>query len=251
MEGVMRISFLASGLVVALGMTACGGGGSGPQDTTIPDGLYAGATSTDRAFTGLVLDDGTYYVLYSAQNSPNVIAGVVQGTGSAADGTFSSTNARDFNLEGMGVLSAQLSASYVVKQSLTGSITYPSLNQTNTFAGTYDSDYELTPSLAAIAGTYSGDAASPGGSENTTLTVSTTGAISGTGASGCTFTGAAAPRARGNAYNASITFGGAPCLYPGVTVSGGAYFDAGTKSLYAVALTSARDNAVIFLGAKP
>lgn len=244
----MRISIIA--LSIAVGLAGCGGGGS-DSPTAIPDGLYAGTTNTGRTITGLVLDDGTYYVLYSVAGNPSLIAGVVQGTGTGRNGSFTSSNGVDINLQGSGVLPANVSAGYALKQFLNGSITYPTLSQTITFTGVYDNKYELAPSLAALAGTYTGTAANPSGSESATLTVSTLGAVSGSGVSGCTFSGTVTPRAKGNAYNATLTFGGSPCLFANTTVTGGAYFDALNKRLYAVGLKAARDNGVIFVGTKP
>lgn len=241
-------------------LVGCGGGGSSsgtastpaPQQVTIiPEGLYSGMTNTGRTITGLVLDDGAYYVLYSAINNPSIIAGAVQGTGTALNGSFSSSNGRDINLEGLGAPAATLSSSYVLSTSLNGSLAYPSLNQTTTFTSTYDKNYELTPSLAAIVGTYSGAAGSPAGSESATLTVSASGAVTGRGTSGCVFSGTVTPRPKGNVYNATITFGGSPCLFANTAVTGGAYFDAPSKRLYAVGMKAARDTGFIFSGGKP
>jgi hypothetical protein len=246
---------VASGFVII----GCGGRGGGdssapastPQATNIPQGLYKGTTSNGRLITGLVLDDGTYYVLYSSDSIKSLIAGVVQGTGTALDGSFSSINGKDINLEGAGVLSANVSASFVLSSTLNGSLTYPSLNQTLTFTSTYDQKYELVPSLATIAGTYSGWVGSPVGVEDATIIVSTSGAVTGHGSSGCNFSGTVAPRSKGNAYNAIITFASSPCLFPNTAVTGGAYFDAATKRLYAVGLKTARDTGFIFSGVKP
>lgn len=253
----MKTSVLAVASIFSASLMGCGGGGSGSasapqqQATTIPEGLYAGTTNGGRTITGLILDDGTYYVVYSVANNPSLIAGVVQGTGTALNGSFSSSNGKDINLEGLGVLSANVSASYVLSTSFNGSAAYPSLNQTTTFTSTYDKKYELVPSLATIAGTYSGAAGSPTGSESATLTISASGTVTGRGSSGCIFSGTVTPRSKGNVYNATITFGGAPCLFANTAVTGGAYFDATTKRLYAVGMKAARDTGFIFSGGKP
>lgn len=252
----MKTSALAVASIFSASLMGCGGGGSGSasapqQQVTIPEGLYAGTTNGGRTITGLILDDGTYYVLYSVANNPSLIAGVVQGTGTALNGSFSSSNGKDINLEGLGVLSANVSASYVLSSSFNGSVAYPSLNQTTTFTSTYDKKYELVPSLVTIAGTYTGAAGSPSGSESTTLNVAASGAVTGRGSSGCIFSGTVAPRSKGNVYNATVTFGGAPCLFANTTVTGGAYFDAATKRLYAVGMKAARDTGFIFSGGKP
>ena len=223
---IKKILGLAAATVFVAG---CGGGGGGGGDSdSSAEGLYSGTTTTGRAVTGLVLDDGTYYVLYSPVGSSNVIAGVIQGTGTSNAGTFSSGNARDFNLEGLGVLAATVSASYVAKQSLNGTVSY-SAGGTTSFSSTYDANYEAAPSLAALAGTFAGQVASSAGNDNATVTISSAGAISGSGASGCALSGTVSPRARGNAFNASLTFGGAPCLFANQTLTGIAYFNATAK----------------------
>ncbi len=244
----------------AAGLVGCGGGGSDssaagatatpPPVTTIPTGVYVGTTSTGRTSIGLVLDDGSYYVLYSVRNNPSLIAGAIQGTGTASNGSFSSTNGKDINLEGLGLLSSTISASYTEKKSFNGTVVYSSLNQTITFTGTYDAQYEVTPSLAAIAGSYSVQAGSPLGVDTGTVTISSTGTITATTRSGCKVTGTVTPKVKGNAYTVSGTFGGAPCWYANRTMSGAAYFDASTRRLYAVGLTTARDAGIILAGTK-
>jgi hypothetical protein len=242
-------------LAAAGGFVAgCGGGGGDsdppPVAATSAEGLYSGTTTSGRAVTGLVLDDGTYYVLYSPVGSSTAIAGVVQGTGTSNAGTFSSGNARDFNLEGLGVLAGTVSASYVAKQSFNGTVSY-SAGGTTSFSSTYDANYEAVPSLAALAGTFAGQVASSAGNENATVTISSAGAISGSGASGCAVSGSVSPRTRGNAFNVSLTFGGAPCLFANQTLTGIAYFNATTKQLYAAAPNAGRTDGVLLVGVKP
>lgn len=89
-----------------LALAACGSSGSG-SDAPAPsapsaEGLWIGSTSESRSVTGFVLDDGTYWILYSIPNASSFIAGVVQGTGSFLGGSFSSSNGIDFNVEGQG-----------------------------------------------------------------------------------------------------------------------------------------------------
>lgn len=198
------------------------------------------------------MDDGTYYVLYSTLADPSVIGGIVQGHGTSNNGSFTSTDARDFNLEGEGVLDATVSASYAVRQSFNGTVMYTAGGAT-TFATAYDPAYELTPSLAALAGTYTGAVAFSLGVENATVQVSDSGVITGTGESGCTLTGTASPRTSGNVFNLSITFGGAPCYFAGQTLTGIAYYDDDpiVKRLYAAAPNATRTDGVLFVGEKP
>jgi hypothetical protein len=126
-------------LVVAFAVSACGGGGSTPTAPTpagTAEGLWNGTISSGRTATGLFLDDGTYWVVYSSVGNSAVIAGAAQGNGTSSNGTFSSSNGIDFNLEGLGVNGFTLTGSYTAKSKLNGTITYAS-NTTYTFNATY------------------------------------------------------------------------------------------------------------------
>lgn len=251
--------YTAGIFLVASTLGACGGGGGdgesqptpAPAPVSTAEGLYKGTASTARTITGLILNDGTYWVVYSQVNNSTAIAGAVQGTGSSLNGSFSSTNALDFNVEARRIDSATVSTSYVAKQSINGTISYPTLNQTVTFTSTYDATYDVAPSLATIAGTYSGSAAVLAGSESATVVITPAGAITGTGASGCRFTGAATVRPAANVYDISITFNGGVCSNGTSTVTGVGYFDAAAKRIVAVALNTNRTNGLVYAGTKP
>ncbi len=148
------------------------------------------------------------------------------------------------------MLSATIAASYAARQSLNGSIMYPGANGA-TFTSTFDPAYDTTPSLASLAGTYTGQAGSSGGVQSATVTVASNGVFTGVEADGCTFTGTASPRVRGNIFDQSVTFGGAPYEFAGSTLVGIAYLDVPNRRLYGAAPVSNRTNAVIFSGTKP
>ena len=232
------------------GIVASGGGGGGGDDVGTAEGLWQGTISTDRALTALVLDDGTYWFIYSVAGNSAVLAGIGQGNGTSSDGSFTSSNGLDFNFEGLGENSFTLAANYEEMRSLNGTATY-SPSDTTTFTSNYDIDYDITPSLTDIAGTYSGRAVTSAGIEFTTVKILRTGAINGDSAGGCTFTGNASTRANGNVYDVTITFGGGACLGGTGSISGQAYFDAATKQLTAAALTSTRTNGFVYIGTKP
>ena len=204
-------------IAIAAAAVGCGGGGGGagdatsattPISTVSATGLWNGTTSTRRSLTGLILGDGSYWVLYSAINNPNLIAGVIQGTATSSSGSFASANAKDFNLEGLGVLPATISASYTSKQSFNGSVSYT--GATTSFTSTYDQAGEQSATLATIAGSSSGQVALSAGTQTATIAVNSSGSISGSN-SGCNITGSVTPRTDVNAYAVVLTFGAAPC----------------------------------------
>ena len=249
-------ALVMSGLILALAACGGGGGNSGtappPDPATSAEGMWTGNTSTSRALTGFVLDDGSYWLLYSLPHASSFIAGVVQGSGSSLNGSFSSSDGVDFNLEGQGINNATVSVGYMVKQSFNGSVSYPSLNQAYTFTSSYNPDYDLTPSVSAVAGTYTGVASVSGSDELTTLDVSAPGIVVGTGlTSGCRFLGTARPRAKGNLYDLSVAFGGGTCSSGTSAVAGIGYFDSGARRFYVAALNKSRTNGLIFVGIKP
>lgn len=246
-------AFVMSGM---LALVACSNGGGGgatppPQPASSAEGLWTGSTSTSRSVTGIVLDNGTYWLLYSVPHVSALIAGVVQGTGSSLNGSFSSADGMDFNLEGQGFNNVTLSASYVARQSLNGSVTYTNPNQAFTFTSAYNAEYEQTPSGAAIAGTYTGIASVAGSNELTTIAVSSSGVVVGTGTGGCQFLGTAMPRKKGNLYDLSVVFGGGACSSGTSAVSGIGYLESNAKRLYVAALNKSRSNGLVFVGIKP
>ena len=244
-------------LAASVVLVSCGGGGGSsansppppPPDLGTAEGLWNGMTADNRSFSGLVLDDGTYWFLYTAAGNNAVLGGAIQGTGTSSGGQFASSNGLDFNLEGAGILSFTMAGTYTEKAQLGGTNTYTS--GTNTFTATYDTDYDLVPSLATIAGTYSGEARTVSSDEAATVTIASGGAITGTSAGGCSFTGSAVPRAKGNVYNVSVTFGGGVCDNGTNTVTGVGYYIAAQNTLVSTALNSGRTNGFIFLGTKP
>jgi hypothetical protein len=112
---------------------------------------------------------------------------------------------------------------------------------------TYGDNYELTPSLSIVAGTYSGYTVTSGGAEAATATISASGTVTGSSASGCTFSGITAPRSNGNVYNLSVTFAGGSCANGTATVTGIGYWDAGGGKLYSAALNASRSNGFLFV----
>jgi hypothetical protein len=216
------------------------------------EGFWTGSTSTARSIETTILDDGTYYFLYTLMNNPLLIGGFLQGTGTSLNGTFSSSNGRNYSLETGSTVAANLSVSYSFKQSLIGTVSYPSLGLSTSFTSSYSAKYELQPSLSAVAGTYNGQMSVIGGAgslDATSLIISASGLVYGQASSGCNFTGTYSPRTRGNLYDWRITFGGGDCVAGTSTFTGIGYYDESTNSLRAMATSADRTDGVVYVGA--
>lgn len=222
--------------------------GAAPRVTGSPTGLYKGTTSTGRTAAAIVLEDGTFWLLYSAAGAPLLIAGAEQGHITAANGAFSSGDLVDVSLESLTAASGTVAGTYIPKTSAAAIVTFGT--QAITFAAAYDPTYDTPATLSAVSGSYAGTGVVLGGSEAAQLTVSSTGVIAGSGASGCSFTGVSIPNPGVNSYSVTVTFGGAPCSNANSTVSGVAYLDAATQRLYSAALNPGRTNGFLFVGTK-
>lgn len=243
-------------LLLLVGLSACSDGGGDvptPAPTSLPatsaEGFWAGTTNTNRTVTGLVLDNGTYWVLYSVENDPLTVAGLIQGDSTSQNGAITSSNTKDFNFETGKILDATITGNYTMKQSLNGTLVYSIGGPNTSFTTTYDSDYDLVPDMNTVAGTYGGPVTA---TENVTVQVSSTGNLSGNSTTGCTFTGSFSPRTHGNVFNVIVIFADDPaCSNRNDTVNGVGTYDADTKTLYSAALNGDRTNGFIFVGTKP
>jgi len=146
-------------------------------------------------------------------------------------------------------MDAWIEATVVERQTFSGGITN-NVGGSNSFSATYSNDYEITPTLASVAGIYTGEVASSAGYEDAVITVSGNGTLFGVGDNGCTVSGNVTPREHGNAYVIELRFGGAPCLFTNQALTGIGYFDARTDILYAAAPSNDRRDGVLFFGLK-
>jgi hypothetical protein len=222
-------SFAAIVLAAAL-LPACGGsggsGGTGSTGTSAPaatvssaQGVYQGPVSNGRTHNTIVLENGQFYALYgTATTGGLLVSGFMQGTGTSNNGSFSSTNVRDFFLSGA-VFTGSLTATYNLGKNFDGSITEGSSTVTFTGGPIPNSpyNYNLAANLANIVGGWTltglqGDVIS--------LSISSSGTFSASSA-GCTFTGSIQPRASGkNVFDLALTFGSSPCRLAGQSANG-------------------------------
>jgi hypothetical protein len=232
---------------------ACGGGyresdmSSLSQPTALSaEGRWTGTTSTGRAVAGLVLEDGSYWLFHSATDNPNILAGLVQGTGTSHAGSFGSSNTRDFNVEGTAIRAGTMNGSYVPSKRFHGTIAYFS-GDTESFTSAYDADSESAPNLTQVAGTYTGLHTD---NHTVTVTVDSTGTFSGHATDGCTVAGTLSLPETRNVFHTSVTFAGGACRQGTETLTGVAFYGTATNRLYSAALNSARTTSYLFLGTK-
>lgn len=215
---------IGAGLVCALGLSACGGGGdSGSSNSSATaEGVYGGTMtgSNSQAFQLLVLENGEFWGMYGAQTtSAFAVAGFVQGSGSSLSGAYASSNTRDFGSTPaqLGVTAATYDAS---AKTISGSVAFSAGKVSfsgGPIAGTLY-DYNTPASLSTVAGAWTLNGLN---GESIALTIAAGGTFSATSGLGCKFSGTVSPRASGkNVFNVNLTFGALPCALPNQSASG-------------------------------
>lgn len=253
MGGLVACDSFANCFNSGFAPAACGGGYSESSVASLPEpmatsaeGRWTGMTPTGRTVVGLVFEDGSYWLFYTARDNPNILAGLVQGAGTSHSGSFGSSNTRDFNLESPGIRAATMRGRYVPNQSFDATIAYVT-GETESFTSSYDADSGSAPNLTQVAGAYSGLRTD---NHTVTMTVESAGTLSGHSTDGCFFAGTLSPRTTGSVFHTAVTFGSGACRQGPQTLIGVAFFDTETQRLYSAALNSARTTSYLFLGTK-
>lgn len=217
------------------------------------EGVWRGTSDTGRTLTGLILDNGFYWMLYSAAGNNGNIVGVIVGNSLSGNGTVNSNNGKDFNFETNALLPFALQGSYTPRARLQAALTYTDIPGSSvTISANHDNNYNLAPSIATLSGRYTGSSNSLiNGSRDTAFSIDARGQLTGSRVDGCTFTGTVFPRPRGNAYSVSLAYGN-NCLERNAGGSSGstgsAYFDPSNRQLYSVTLNSTARDVLVFVG---
>lgn len=237
-------------VTLAFVVAACGGGSGSapppPPPASPAQGFWVGSTSSGYGLLGAVLENGEYWFMYHANG---YLYGVVQGTGSAANGNFASSDGLDFYLGGT-VTPVAVAGSYRERASLQGVVTPQAGGPPVTFSAAYDASYDTPATAAAVSGTWRGRLAS---GETYSINVAADGSLTGAGSSGCAFTGSIVPRPSGKAvYNVTVRFNGGVCLLGTQTIGGiAAIAGAGASAvLYAAALNGARNAGFVVIATR-
>ena len=239
-------------LVAATAMLlACGGGGGGgdsvPAVTARLEGLYEGAltgSTTNSALSTVILEDGQYWGLYGSKvGGTFLVTGFVQGQGTSSNGTFSSTNLRDFGVNPAGV--GSIVGTYSPGQTFNGTIVSGIATVTFTGAPVSNFNYNTAANVSAISGNWNASTLTGGGAA---LGISANGSFA-VNIGGCISTGTLTPRLSGkNIFDVTATIGTAGCANPGGRVVGIALtylLTTGQRQFQLTAVDAARTQSVV------
>lgn len=239
MLAMTRNVLTLGGLCAALLLPGCGSDSSSggaaapgasvpPPTTTAPTGAQGtwrgninSPTPSSRLLESIVLDDGTLWMAYSTANDPAQTdalinaAGIIKGQGTPDEetGVLAITNARQLSLEDNVRTGVDVTASFVTGSSFSGSITRDegpgttSLPSPADFSTLYRTAYNNNLTLAHLVGSYQGSLSTTLGKHSATFALDAEGALTGSDNTGCSITGTATPRSRGNVFDLALTFG--------------------------------------------
>ena len=237
-------------VISALLVAGCGGGGSSGNMATsgafLAQGIAQGTTGQGNPLLDIILETGEFYNFSTAAG----IALTVDHGTMLESGAGISANLMEFNVAANTAVSAVMTGLYIAQSAITGT-TQISLYQYTSFSANYLASYNTAATLSALAGTYSG--VYTYGGTPVTISISATGAITGT-STNCAISGTATPRASGkNVFNLSLTLTGANCIPAGVGTATGIVAlnsESGLTRLYAGALNPAGTNGFFWIGTK-
>ena len=216
-------------------------------------GIWTGMTSAGENSVAIVLDDGTYYVLYSRPGN-STDAGVVQGTETAVGGTLSSSDAIDFPIALATETSefatpASLNGNYAPRSDLHLTFTTSRLGA-RTLTATYVAGSDQPPNVTAAAGQYSGISGHVYGRRVTSFIVDASGNITGGNDAGCRFTGTITPRASIHAFDWTLRATNNGCIFGSGPIFGVMYYDDATRQIHGFAPYSLREDHYYLIATK-
>jgi hypothetical protein len=205
-------------------LIACGGGGDGGTSTgPSAEGVYGGTLtgSTSNAFQLLVLENGEFWAMYGTQTSNFfAIAGFIQGSGTSNNGSFASSNTKDFGFSP--ARAGSTSATYnAAAKTIAGTVTATGGGSVSFSGGPVPGslyNYNSAAALSTVSGSWSTTTLT---GESVAITIAASGSFTASSGAGCNFGGTVTPRASGkNVFNVALNFGSAPCALAGQSATG-------------------------------
>lgn len=211
--------YMASALASAL-LAGCGGGGGSDSngDPVEPAGAYVGRMTTSARtldFQLLLRKNGQAWAMYGSQASSILyVSGFVQADAvsvSRNGSRVASNRLRDFGVSpaAQGTTTIDITPSKSIRGSFDIGGTSNGFSGSEMDGSLYV--YARAASLSDLSGAWSLTALT---GEGIAMSISATGAISGTSALGCQFVGTAVPALDENVFDVSINFGPSPCVLP-------------------------------------
>lgn len=243
----MKLKLAAAGMLCAM-LAACGGGSDDsaapPAPAATAEGFWAGRASTGTDVALAILENGDTWGYYA---SGGYLVGALAGSTSFSGNQLSGSG-KDFNLLYRTVTPGSYTGTFSAKDSVS-----IKLSDGSTFTGSYDARYDQPASLAALAGSYSGQGVTgTTAPQSASITITASGAVSMPAVSGCSASGTATPRTSGkNIFDITITFSGSACaLGSGAVVKGAGFYDSTQRTLIGLALNGAKNDGFIYFGQK-
>lgn len=199
--------------------------------------IVAGGTYT--TYSMVVLENGRYWIFYSATAAGRGVVPFLRGTSVSAAGRFTSSDLTHYPVSGAATGPGSIVGTYVPGASFSSTLTFNGISAG--FSGYPQAatryDYQARPDLARFVGAWAATALD-GSSQ--ALTIAADGSFSST-AAGCTSTGTLVPRASGkNVFDFTLRRG-ATCPAAGSTFTGIALLSqlaSGTQTLNAAGVSA-------------
>jgi hypothetical protein len=195
--------------------------------TESASGLWRGTTDKGQAVTIFILDDGRYYILYTAAGTQTE-DGVIHGTAQTADGKFTSTDLADFAVRptSSGFIGGDLPirGTFVPRNSLQLS------NGQSSVAALYDNAFDTQVSLASLAGTWTVSVGHITQSANTTALMDSQGHMT-VPFIGCDLAISLTPRGTTNVFNMVVVATRGECH----RAAGEFFYDAANQKIIGLA----------------
>ena len=214
----------------------------------------SGVTSSVNYAKLFIKNNGEYWLRSYVNNGQSIsVQGLYYGNGTSSSGSYISTSGVD--VFSAAKSPATLKGTYISNTSFDSTATSAGATISGKLAVPGPTSYSFitSPTLTATSGNYNFSFATTAGAQTLTLSVTSTGALSGATTSGCVITGNVSPMTTGeNAYDISISYGAAPCTSPNVINTGFAVIEintAGTQ-INGAALNSGKTDGMLFLGTK-
>jgi len=234
-KAVRGVAIATAAVALGAALSSCGGG----EPYT---GLWQGTLDGNRAVNAIVLGDGTYYLKYAGAGGS--LGGLVRGTGEFQGAHFTSTDGVDYHF----AYPPQAPSPTTVTGKVTGNNGLDGKMNSTPLKLQYFKEFDPDGKLADLAGSYPGEVTFSLGLRQTTFVVLADGSLS-TTLNGCTITGKVVPR-RDDAYDLSVTFGGAPCVFPGAVFSGALVYSHDLQQLDAALVNPTYGQAITFIARK-